>query len=136
MVRRGASRVLGIDLGIRESRPLGEEGPARSVSYGELYRKVAGLAARLREWGIRPGDRVAGFLPNIPESVVAMLAAASVGAAWSSCSPDFGIRGVLDRFGQIAPRVLFTADGYFQTIDLDQQDRPEVVAAGDRLQIA
>ena len=66
------------------------------------------------------GDRVAGFLPNVPAAVVAMLATASLGATWSSCSPDFGIRGVLDRFGQIAPKVLFTADGYFyagKTID-------------------
>jgi acetoacetyl-CoA synthetase len=59
------------------------------------------------------GDRVVGFMPNVPETVVAMLAAASIGATWSSCSPDFGIQGVLDRFGQIAPKVLFTADGYF-----------------------
>ena len=59
------------------------------------------------------GDRVAGFLPNIPEAVIAMLATTSLGAVWSSCSPDFGVHGVLDRFGQIAPKVLFTADGYF-----------------------
>jgi acetoacetyl-CoA synthetase len=62
--------------------------------------------------GVEPGDRVAGFLPNCPEAVIAMLAAASLGATWSSCSPDFGIQGVLDRFGQIRPKVLFTADGY------------------------
>ena len=89
-----------------------EGGPTRSVTYAELYDQVARLAKTLRRMGIRPGDRIAGFLPNIPEAIAAMLAAASVGAVWSSCSPDFGIQGVLDRFGQIAPRVLFTADGY------------------------
>jgi len=74
----------------------------------------------LRDAGVKPGDRVAGFMPNLPETVIAMLAATSLGATWSSCSPDFGIAGVLDRFGQIAPKVLITADGYFyagKTID-------------------
>jgi len=85
----------------------------REVSWDELAAKVARVAAGLREAGVGPGDRVAGFMPNLPETVIAMLAAASVGATWSSCSPDFGIQGVLDRFGQIMPRVLFTADGYF-----------------------
>ena len=75
--------------------------------------QVSRLAQALRAWGVAPGDRVAGFLPNLPEAVVAMLAATSLGAIWSSCSPDFGVRGVLDRFGQIEPKVLFTADGYF-----------------------
>ena len=90
----------------------GENGDRRALTYAELYRAVAGVAAALRAHGIVPGDRVAGFLPNIPESIVAMLATTSIGAIWSSCSPDFGINGVLDRFGQIAPRILFTADGY------------------------
>ncbi len=85
----------------------------RSLSYAELYRQVAGLAGTLRQAGIGPGDRVCGFMPNMPETVSAMLATASVGATWSSCSPDFGVQGVLDRFGQITPRVLFSADGYF-----------------------
>jgi acetoacetyl-CoA synthetase len=67
----------------------------------------------LKDAGVTAGDRVAGFVPNMPESIIAMLAATSLGAAWSSCSPDFGIKGVLDRFGQIKPKVLFTADGYF-----------------------
>jgi acetoacetyl-CoA synthetase len=89
-----------------------EQGRQRSLTYRELGEAVAGHAAALREHGIRPGDRVAGFLPNLPETVIAMLAAASLGAIWSSCSPDFGAGGVLDRFGQIAPRVLFCADGY------------------------
>jgi acetoacetyl-CoA synthetase len=83
-----------------------------SITYAQLYERVSRLARSLRQMGIRPGDRVAGFLPNMAETVVAMLATASLGAIWSSCSPDFGIKGVLDRFGQIEPRVLFTADGY------------------------
>jgi acetoacetyl-CoA synthetase len=90
------------------------------ITYRELYDRVARLAKSLRELGITVGDRVAGFMPNMIETVVAMLAVTSIGAIWSSCSPDFGIKGVLDRFGQIQPRVLFTADGYFyngKTID-------------------
>ncbi|MGA0053771.1 MAG: acetoacetate--CoA ligase [Steroidobacteraceae bacterium] len=90
-----------------------ERGQRRVLSYRQLCAEVARIAAGLKEIGIQPGDRVAGFLPNIPEAVVAMLAATSLGAIWSSCSPDFGIAGVLDRFGQIAPKVLFTADGYY-----------------------
>jgi acetoacetyl-CoA synthetase len=90
----------------------GEGQPTVSLTYSELYDLVARLARSLREMGIQPGDRVAGFLPNMMETVVAMLATASLGAVWSSCSPDFGIKGVLDRFGQIEPRVLFTANGY------------------------
>ncbi len=83
-----------------------------SITYAQLYDQVARLASSLRAMGIKPGDRVAGFMPNMSETVVAMLATASIGAIWSSCSPDFGIKGVLDRFGQIEPRVLFTANGY------------------------
>jgi acetoacetyl-CoA synthetase len=90
----------------------GEGRPAVKMSYAELYDEVARTAAALREAGVKEGDRVAGFIPNIPQAVVAMLATASLGAIWSSCSPDFGIKGVLDRFGQISPKVLFTADGY------------------------
>ncbi|MGH8260759.1 MAG: acetoacetate--CoA ligase [Steroidobacteraceae bacterium] len=90
-----------------------ERGARRALSHRELYEEVGRIAAGLREVGVGAGDRVAGFLPNLPEAVIAMLATASLGAIWSSCSPDFGVRGVLDRFGQIAPRVLFTADGYF-----------------------
>jgi acetoacetyl-CoA synthetase len=91
----------------------GETRPTVSITYNELYQQVARLAQSMRDMGIQPGDRVAGFMPNMIETVVAMLAATSVGAIWSSCSPDFGIKGVLDRFGQIEPRLLFTADGYF-----------------------
>ncbi len=90
----------------------GEGRSTRNLSYSELYLQVARLAKSLRDLGIQVGDRVAGFMPNMIETVIAMLAATSIGAVWSSCSPDFGIKGVLDRFGQIKPRVLFTADGY------------------------
>jgi len=90
-----------------------ERGRRREVSWDQLRADVARIADGLRDCGVVAGDRVAGFMPNLPEAVVAMLATASLGATWSSCSPDFGIRGVLDRFGQIAPKVLFTADGYF-----------------------
>ena len=90
----------------------GEDGSRRTFTHAELHDETARLAGALRALGVGPGDRVAGFLPNCPEAVIAMLAAASLGATWSSCSPDFGIQGVLDRFGQIRPKVLFTADGY------------------------
>jgi acetoacetyl-CoA synthetase len=90
-----------------------ERGTRRALSYRELHAEVARIAAGLREIGLQPGDRVAGYLPNLPEAVIAMLAATSLGAVWTSCSPDFGINGVLDRFGQVAPRVLFSADGYY-----------------------
>jgi acetoacetyl-CoA synthetase len=89
-----------------------ESGRQRALTYRGLNAEVAAVAEALRAHGLVPGDRVAGFLPNLPETVIAMLAAASVGAIWSSCSPDFGANGVLDRFGQIRPRILFAADGY------------------------
>ena len=91
----------------------GEDHPPVSITYAGLYDEVARLAKSLRELGVVPGDRVAGFMPNMIETVAAMLAATSLGAVWSSSSPDFGIKGVLDRFGQIKPRVLFAANGYF-----------------------
>src|SRR5215471_10110083 len=90
-----------------------ERGARRSLSYGELRAEVARIAEGLQSAGVVAGDRVAGYVPNIPEATIAMLATASIGAIWSSCSPDFGVHGVLDRFGQIAPKVLFTADGYY-----------------------
>jgi acetoacetyl-CoA synthetase len=92
-----------------------------TVTYAELYSEVSRLSQALQAAGVKPGDRVAGYMPNVPGTVIAMLAATSLGAIWSSCSPDFGAQGVLDRFGQIAPKVLFAADGYFyngKTIDL------------------
>ncbi len=91
----------------------GEDQVRRTLTYAQLYDEVARVAKALKQAGVEAGDRVAGFVPNLPESIIAMLAASSLGAAWSSCSPDFGIKGVLDRFGQIRPKVLFTADGYF-----------------------
>ena len=89
------------------------EGRRRDISHRELYGSVARFASALRDLGIRPGDRVAGYMPNLPETIIAALGTAAVGAVWSSCSPDFGAQGVLDRFGQIEPRVLVSADGYF-----------------------
>ena len=89
-----------------------EEGHQRTISYRELREAVGTLALALDAAGVGPGDRVAGWLPNIPEAVIAMLAATSLGAVWSSCSPDFGAQGVMDRFGQIEPKILFAADGY------------------------
>ncbi len=91
----------------------GEDRVKRTMSRAELYASVSRCARALRNVGVGSGDRVAGYLPNLPEAVVAALAAASLGAAWSSASPDFGVQGVIDRFGQIEPKVLFSADGYF-----------------------
>ncbi|HCY86561.1 MAG TPA: acetoacetate--CoA ligase [Desulfobacteraceae bacterium] len=91
----------------------GEATVHRTMTYNQLYDEVAKTAAALKAMGVGAGDRVVGFVPNMPESIIAMLAAVSLGAVWSSCSPDFGIKGVLDRFGQTRPKVLFTADGYF-----------------------
>ncbi len=91
----------------------GEDQVEYRMTYAELYNEVASVAKSLKEAGVQAADRVVGFMPNMPETIIAMLAATSVGATWSSCSPDFGIKGVLDRFGQIKPKILFTADGYF-----------------------
>ncbi|MER5177675.1 acetoacetate--CoA ligase [Streptomyces sp. NPDC002896] len=89
-----------------------ETNEPRSVSWADLRRQVGSLAAELRALGVRPGDRVSAYLPNIPEAAVALLATAAVGAVWTSCAPDFGARSVLDRFQQVEPVVLFTVDGY------------------------
>jgi acetoacetyl-CoA synthetase len=97
-----------------------ERGDRLEINWCGLRADVARVAAGLRADGVAPGDVVAGFLPNLPEAVISMLATASIGAIWTSCSPDFGIQGVLDRFGQVKPKVLFTADGYFyagKTVD-------------------
>ncbi len=91
----------------------GENGARRELSFDALRDAVASIAAGLRKAGVGRGDRVGGFLPNCPEAIVAMLATVSIGATWSSCSPDFGVNGVVDRFGQIEPKVLFAADGYY-----------------------
>ncbi len=91
----------------------GEDKIVRRITFAEAYDTVSRLAQYLRALGIKPGDRVAGYLPNMPEAVLCMLAANAVGAVWSSCSPDFGEQGVLDRFGQVQPKVLFCVDGYW-----------------------
>ena len=91
----------------------GEDRVVRRMSFAELHAEVARCAAALRAAGVVPGDRVAAWIPNLPETVVLMLASASLGAVFTSASPDFGVQGVLDRFGQTQPRVLVAADGYF-----------------------
>lgn len=98
----------------------------RPVTWAELRRQVGSLAAELRALGVRPGDRVSGYLPNIPQAAVALLATAAVGAVWTSCAPDFGARSVLDRFQQVEPVVLFTVDGY--RYGGKEHDRRAVVA--------
>ncbi len=101
-----------------------ETGRRSSLSYAQLYGEVARVAAALRAQRIGVGDRVAAFIPNVPETIIAMLAAASLGAVWSSCSPDFGAPAVLDRFGQIEPRVLFCTDRYrYAGKEIDLRDR-------------
>ena len=97
-----------------------ENGSRTTLSYGQLYEQVEQCAAAMRSVGVECGDRVAGFMPNVAQTVVAMLATTSIGAIWSSCSPDFGINGVMDRFGQIKPKLLFGCNGYYyngKTID-------------------
>jgi acetoacetyl-CoA synthetase len=100
----------------RDDRPAivawSEDGRRRELSFRALYQEVAKLAAGLMREGVGAGDRVAAVMPHAPETIVAMLAATALGAIWSSCSPDFGVQGVLDRFGQIEPKVLITIDGY------------------------
>ena len=91
----------------------GEAELERRISYAKLYKEAHRIAEGLRKLGVKKGDRIAGFIPNMPEAIIAMLAASSIGAIWSSSSPDFGIKGVLDRFSQIEPKVVFAADGYF-----------------------
>ena len=91
----------------------GENRMARRLSHGELYDQVSRFAQALRHAGVEQGDRVAAYLPNLPETVIAMLATASLGAVWTSCSPDFGPQGVIDRFGQVEPKVLIACDGFF-----------------------
>ncbi len=107
-----------------------EGGERREITYAELASASASVAAELREIGVSQGDRVAGWLPNVPETVIAMLATASIGALWSSCSPDFGIEGALDRFGQIEPKVLFACDRYaYAGRSFEVRERAESVAA-------
>jgi acetoacetyl-CoA synthetase len=91
----------------------GEDSVKREITYAELFEQVRSVAAGFRKLGLKKNDRVAAFMPNIPETIIAMLAATSIGAIWSSTSPDFGIRGVLDRFSQFEPKIIIAADGYF-----------------------
>ena len=103
----------------------------RRISWRQLHDHVSHAAQGFRAAGVGPGDRVAGYLPNLPETVISMLAATSLGAVWSSCSPDFGVQGVLDRFGQIEPRVLVAADGYrYNGTVIDSLGRVREVLAG------
>ena len=98
----------------------GENGTRQTYSYKELYDAVAKAQHGLLQLGVCRGDRIAAFMPNCPETIITMIATTSLGAIWSSCSPDFGIQGVVDRFGQIEPKILLTVDGYFyngKTID-------------------
>ena len=90
----------------------GESKPDRAISYSKLLCQVNKLARAYREHGIEPGDRIVAYMPNIPETVICVLAAAACGAVWSSCSPDFGAQGVIDRFGQVNPKILISVDGY------------------------
>jgi acetoacetyl-CoA synthetase len=109
----------------------GENRVKRRLTHGELHDQVSRIVQSLRELGVEPGDRVAAYLPNMPEAIAAMLAAASIGATFSTCSPDFGVRGVLDRFGQISPKVLFAADGYFYNgKEIDSLGRVGEIASG------
>ncbi len=91
----------------------GEHGQRKSLTFRELHKQVGRLASSMQSMGIGKGDRVAGILPNISETIIAMLAATSLGAVWSSCSPDFGVQGVIDRFGQISPKLIFATNGYY-----------------------
>ena len=110
---------------------LDERGRRTSISHAALNMRVARLAAAMRRDGIRPGDRVAAFLPNCAEAVVGMLASAAVGAIWSSCSPDFGAKAVIDRFGQIEPKILIACDGYsYGGKTIDTRERVREIRAG------
>ncbi|PZO87565.1 MAG: acetoacetate--CoA ligase [Micavibrio aeruginosavorus] len=103
---------------------LDEKGRERTYSHSQLYAEVAKWQTQLKAWGVRKGDRVAAFMPNLPETIIAFLATASIGAVWSSASPDFGVQGLIDRFGQIEPKVFITVDGYFyngKTLDCLQK---------------
>jgi len=106
-----------------------EAGKQQSWSTAKLYQETARLATALKAMGVQKGDRVAAYMPNLPENVAMFLAAASIGAIWSSCSPDFGESGVMDRFGQIGPKVLLVADGYwFKGKRIDTLDRAKSLA--------
>jgi acetoacetyl-CoA synthetase len=104
-----------------------EDAPTRELQFDELWAQVGALAATLRQLGVQPGDRVAAFLPNVPEAIVGLLASASMGAIWTACAPDFGTQSVLDRFVQADPVVLLAVDGY--RFNGRRYDRRDVVGA-------
>jgi len=121
--------------GIREHEPavwsISQSRPTISLTIGELRRQVSGCCAGLRRLGVRKGDRVAGYLPNISETMVAMLATASLGAIWSSCAPEFGTRAVLDRLAQVEPTVLLVVDGYrYGDRPIDRTEEVAQIRAG------
>ena len=109
---RNALRTARTDPGRVAIIACTEDAPPRTFTYGELAAEVGRVRGALRALGVGQGDRVAAFLPNIPEALIGLLATASLGAIWSSCSPDFGAHSVIDRFAQIRPTVLFTVGGY------------------------
>ncbi|MGH2947050.1 MAG: acetoacetate--CoA ligase [Solirubrobacteraceae bacterium] len=114
-------------LAIVHASELREQAELR---WGELREQVAGIAGGLRALGVGPGDRVAAYMPNVPEAIAAFLACASIGAVWSSCSPDFGARSVIDRFAQIEPKVLLAVDGYrYNGRDFDRRETVDDIAA-------
>ncbi len=101
------------------------------ITYLELYEKVRDISNYLRKIGIKKGDVIAGFLPNIPETVIAMLAASSIGAIWTSCSPDFGLNGIFDRFKQSKPKIIFVTDGYYYKGNkVDLSDKIKKISRG------
>ncbi|MDP1733460.1 MAG: acetoacetate--CoA ligase, partial [Sulfuritalea sp.] len=109
----------------------GEDKQKRRMTHGDLYRRVARLAQAMKSAGIQPGDVVAAYMPNLPETLITLLAASSIGAVFTSASPDFGVQGVLDRFGQVAPKLLFVADGYYYNgKTLDSLGKVKEIVAG------
>ncbi len=113
------ARLNYAEQALRHERPgedallyLSEQHPLRALSWSELGAQVRVLATRLRALGVKPGDRVVAYVPNTPDAMIAMFATTSIGAVWASCGPDFGVQGVVDRFSQLAPKVLFCVDGY------------------------
>lgn len=122
-------------LRYRDQQPAiifrGENGDSRELTYRQLHAEVVRISACLKSLGVKAGDRVAGYMSNSPEVVIAMLATAGIGAVWSSCSPDFGVKGVLERFAQIKPRVLFAIDGYrYNDQSFDVLEAVATVVAG------
>jgi acetoacetyl-CoA synthetase len=110
----------------------GENVKRRTITHDELRAQVGRFAAALRAAGVATGDRIGGYIPNLPEAIIAALGAAAIGAIWSSCSPDFGVEGVVDRFGQIEPRVLVVSDGYYYAGEV-HDIRTKTAAVLDRL---